>query len=256
MNNQEYEIKSGEEYVIATYLDLLERCLLNTIYGDPPQDPWSGGRFRPELRHEGKDWPSQAHTMIGFRRLRQLREACEMVLCENVRGDFIETGVWRGGACILMRGVLAAYGVSNRVVWCADSFEGLPPPSCEQDRGDPHHTFDVLKVSLEEVRENFQRYGLLDDRVRFLKGWFRDTLGAAPIQSLAILRLDGDMYESTTQALDALYDKVSPGGFVIVDDFGAVLGCRRAVEQFRSRHAIHNPLIKIDWGGVYWRKKE
>src|SRR5262249_7246717 len=157
------------------------------------------------------------------------------VITHEVPGDFIETGIWRGGACIMLRAVLAAYDVTDRIVWCADSFEGLPPPDAEKypaDAGDRHHTFAPLAVSLEEVKSNFERYGLLDERVKFLKGWFKDTLPSAPIGKLALLRLDGDMYESTMDALVALYDKVVPGGAVIVDDYGAVEGCRRAVSDF------------------------
>jgi hypothetical protein len=243
--------------MIKLYLDLLEKCLLNTIYQDAPNDPWSGGRYHPELRADGRDWPSQAHTMIGARRLRQLRQACEQVLWDQIPGDFIETGVWRGGACILMRGVLQAYDDRRRRVWCADSFEGLPPPDAERyplDSNDSHHAFDQLRVSLEQVRANFERYDLLDEQVQFLQGWFHDTLPAAPIKRLAILRLDGDMYASTMQALEALYDKVSPGGYVIVDDYGAVPSCQAAVHHFRSRKQINERIIPIDWGGVYWRK--
>jgi hypothetical protein len=239
------------------YLDLLEKCLLNTIYQDAPNDPWSGGRYDPGLRADGKDWPSQAHTMIGAHRLHQLRQACEHVLSEQIPGDFIETGVWRGGACILMRGVLQAYQDRQRRVCCADSFHGLPPPDAArypQDRNDAHHSFAPLSVSLEQVRANFARYDLLDEQVCFLPGWFQDTLPAAPVERLAILRLDGDMYASTMQALEALYDKVSPGGYVIVDDYGAIPTCRAAVHDFRSRKQIIEHMIPIDWGGVYWRK--
>ena len=96
------------------YLDLMEKCLLNMIYEDPPNDPWTGGKYNPQLRAVGKDWPSKAHTMIGAKRLRQLRNLCEMVLEEGVLGDFIETGIWRGGACILMRAVLEAHHVKDR----------------------------------------------------------------------------------------------------------------------------------------------
>ena len=238
---------------MSRYLDLLEKCLLNTIYGDPGQDPWSGATYHPELRQEGKDWPSLAHTMIGAKRLHQLRVACETVIHEGVPGDFIEAGVWRGGACILMRAVLAEHHIVDRTVWCADSFAGLPRPSLPQDAHDPHHTFDALKVGLATVQDNFRHYDLLDDQVRFLPGWFKDTLPTAPIQSLAILRLDGDMYESTIQALDALYHKVSSGGFVIVDDY-ALPNCRLAVEEFRAKHHLADKLQQIDWGGVYWRK--
>jgi O-methyltransferase/8-demethyl-8-(2,3-dimethoxy-alpha-L-rhamnosyl)tetracenomycin-C 4'-O-methyltransferase len=242
------------------YLDLIERCLLNTIYEDPYTDwsrPGVARAFEPVKRRLGLDWPTVAHTMIGQVRLHHLRELAEQVLAQGIPGDFIETGVWRGGACILLRAVLRAYGVTDRRVFVADSFEGLPPPdpgTYPADAGDPHHTFRELAVSLEQVRANFDRYGLLDGQVVFLKGWFRDTLPAAPVERLAILRLDGDMYESTTDGLVNLYGKVALGGFVVVDDYGSTPNCRRAVEDFRRRWAITEPLIDIDGRGAFWRK--
>ena len=113
-----------------------------------------------------------------------------------------------------------------------------------------------LAVSIDEVKANFAKYGLLDGQVRFLKGWFKDTLPAAPIEHLAILRLDGDMYQSTIEALAALYHKVSPGGVIIVDDYGAVPGCRQAVHDFRAAHSIVAPIQDIDGIGVYWLKAQ
>jgi O-methyltransferase len=196
------------------------------------------------------------HSMIGTARMRNIEACLDVIREEAVPGDLAETGVWRGGSTIFMRGYLAAYEMPDRVVWAADSFEGLPPPGHAADQG-----FDfsakvepVLAVPLEEVREVFARYGLLDERVRFLKGWFRDTLPTAPIGDLALLRLDGDLYESTWDALTALYDKVVPGGFVLVDDYGDFPPCRQAVEEFRLQRGIHEPIQKIDWTGVYWRK--
>jgi Macrocin-O-methyltransferase (TylF) len=109
-------------------------------------------------------------------------------------------------------------------------------------------------VSLEEVKANFAKYGLLDDRVVFLKGWFKDTLPSAPIERLAVLRLDGDMYESTMVALTSLYDKVSSNGFVIIDDYGCIESCRKAVHDFRESRGISEPILDIDGFGVYWRK--
>ncbi|MEO5364252.1 MAG: tetratricopeptide repeat protein [Magnetococcus sp. DMHC-8] len=164
-----------------------------------------------------------SHTMIGKKRLENLQYCIETVLAEQVPGDFMETGIWRGGACIFMRGVLKAYGVTDRIVWAADSFAGVPVPTLPEDAGFDisRHRLPVLAVSLEEVQELFARYDLLDDRVRFLPGWFKDTLPTAPIGQLAILRLDGDLYESTMDALVSLYDKVVRGGFVIVDDYGS-----------------------------------
>lgn len=210
----------------------------------------------PPDRFEGKDWPADAETMIGISRLDNLQQCVVEVVRDAVPGDLIETGVWRGGATILMRAVLRAYGDTTRTVWVADSFRGLPKPSgrYEADLGDEHWKQEPLAVSADEVRANFRRYGLLDEQVRFLEGFFQDTLPTAPIEQLAVARLDGDMYESTIVALEALYPKLSPGGYLIVDDYGAVPGCRQAVDDYRRDHGIEEPLLEIDWTGVYWRR--
>jgi O-methyltransferase len=210
----------------------------------------------PQDREFGLGWPSVGETMIGAKRLDNIQFCIESILREKVPGDLIETGAWRGGACILMRAVLAAYGITDRRVFVADSFEGLPPPDADKykhDKGDRHYTFRYLAVSKETVAENFRKYGLLDDQVVFLQGWFMDTLPAAPIQQLAVMRLDGDMYESTLDALASLYHKLSPGGYCIIDDY-ALAGCRRAVEDFRTRNGITDPIVNIDRMGSYWRK--
>ena len=156
-----------------------------------------------------------------------------------------------------MRAALAAYGINDRRVLVADSFEGLPKPESEMypaDEGDKHHTQAFLAVSQDEVERNFRKYGLLDDKVVFLKGWFKDTLPRAPIEKLAILRLDGDMYGSTMDALNNLYPKLSKGGFCIIDDY-ALRGCREAVNNFRKHQKIHAEMREIDWTGSYWRKE-
>jgi O-methyltransferase len=213
--------------------------------------------FDPASREEGRDWPPDAETMIGLRRLDNLEATIVDVVRRGIPGDLVETGVWRGGAVIFMRGVLRALGDSSRRVWACDSFAGLPRPDVgryPKDAGDPHHTFSNLVVSVDEVRANFQRYGLLDAQVRFLPGWFRDTLPNAPIERIAVLRLDGDMYESTMVALESLYPRLAPGGYLIVDDYGAVPGCREAVEDYRRAHRIDEPVHAIDWTGVYWRR--
>ena len=175
------------------YLDLLMKSLTDWLY-DQFDDP---------VRIEGRDWPERAHTMIGLKRLANVRYCVEDVLMRNVPRDFIETGVWRGGATIFMRAILKVHEVTDRLVWVADSFAGLPPPDLARypfDRGITLHQFPQLAITLERVQDNFRRYGLLDEQVRFLKGWFRDTLPNAPIERLAVLRLDGDLYESTIQA--------------------------------------------------------
>ena len=199
-----------------------------------------------------------SHTMVGRKRLDNITHCLDIVRTENVPGDLIETGVWRGGASILMRGYLAAWEMNDRKLWVADSFEGLPVPSLPQDEGWDFSASKepILAIPLEEVQENFRRYNLLDDQVQFLKGWFCDTLPTAPIEKLAVLRLDGDLYESTMDGLNALYDKVSPGGFIIVDDYGDFEPCRRAITEFRQARNINDPIDVIDWAGAYWRKSQ
>ena len=213
--------------------------------------------FDPAVRELGRDWPPTAHTMIGLRRLDNLQECVEDVLARGVPGDLIETGVWRGGASIFMRAVLQAHGVSDRRVWVADSFEGLPPPDPVRypaDAGDYHHRMTELAVSLEQVRTHFDRYGLLDDQVRFLKGWFKDTLPGAPVERLAVIRLDGDMYESTLQALTSLYPKLSVGGYLIVDDYDAVQACNQAVHDYRKAQGIREEMLRMPVCGAFWRR--
>ena len=265
------------------YLDLLKKCLTRSIFDTalqtdssslkrpahkrwPPLRNFLGGFLPPligplpvdsQQRMEGRDWPHQAETMIGMRRLDNLQECVTEILGNQIPGDLIETGVWRGGASIFMRAVLKIYGDASRRVWVADSFQGLPKPNAKQypaDRWNPLWMAPQLAVSMEEVKKNFSRYGLLDDQVCFLPGWFDETLPKVPIEKLAILRLDGDLYESTWCALEALYPKLSPGGYVIVDDYGSMPPCKEAIDTYRAQHRIEGPLQTIDWTGVYWKK--
>lgn len=241
------------------YLDLMLKCLTGSIYRDAPIKLNNISEYDDRLRESGWDWPSTAHSMIGRRRMKNLQTLVEVVIRDSTPGDFIETGVWRGGASIMMRAVLRAYGIHDRTVWLADSFAGLPAPNVEEypaDEGENFHEYPELSVSLEDVKDNFSRYGLLDEQVQFLKGWFKDTLPNAPIESLALIRLDGDLYESTIQALDALYDKLSPNGFVIVDDYHVVKGCKLAIHDFCSARNFSPSLQEIDGIGVFWRKTD
>jgi O-methyltransferase len=214
--------------------------------------------FVQRKRDLGLDWPAEAETMIGMQRLTSLQRCVETVLADDIPGDLVECGVWRGGACILMRAVLAAYGDEARCVWLADSFQGVPRPDPAKYKADKgvrtKSAAGILAVPETEVRANFQRYGLLDDQVRFLAGWFKDTLHDAPIDRIAVLRLDGDLYESTIQALDALYPRLSRGGFCIIDDYHAVKPCRQAVTDYRAKHGVSAEIVDIDGSGVLWRK--
>ena len=237
------------------YLDLLERSLTGALWQDPNCTPGIPETYNPQLRAGGYDWPATAPTMMGSARLANLRRLAEAALHESVPGDFIEAGLWRGGGAILLRGVLAAYGDTTRTVWAADSFRGppAPDPAYPHDTGDGHHTLPILAVCRRDVERNVRHYGLLDPQVKFVEGWFADTLPALPAERLSVIRLDGILYSSTIQALEALYPRLSPGGFVTINGY-AFAACARAVDDFRSRHAIRAPLHRIDWTGRWWRK--
>jgi O-methyltransferase len=242
----------------ALYLDLLEKIICNSIYQDGSIIAGGERSFDAECRNNGRDIPILAHSMIGSLRLRQLRRACETVISENIFGDFFEAGVWRGGASILMSGVLKAYGDKCRKVWVADSFSGLPPPDPRYEKDSltqfNFHERTELAVSIVQVRDNFSRYDLFDERVMFVQGLFHESLPTLPPLTIAVLRLDGDLYSSTMDCLVNLYDRVVPGGFVIIDDYGVVIDARRAVLDFRRERTIDEPMFAIDGDGIYWRK--
>lgn len=228
------------------YISLLKKVLTDSINNETP------------ARLDGQDWPKDGFTMIGHKRLDNIELCIKEILEKNIEGDFLEAGVWKGGASIFMRAILKAHSISDKTVWLADSFKGLPEPKAEypEDKDDKHHQFEELAISLNQVKNNFKVFDLLDDQVQFIEGWFHETLFHAPVNKLSLLRLDGDMYESTYVTLEALYHKVSIGGYIIVDDYGYLESCRMAVHDFLDKHAI-NPVIKnIDWTGVYWKKEK
>lgn len=247
----------------ALYLDLLKKSLSDTLHGREPDAEAGGSRFIVDfLSHYIR---GRAVTMLPMVRLDHLQACIEDVLRRGVPGDLLEAGVWRGGAAMLMRGVLRAHAVMDRIVWAADSFQGLPEPDAVRfpREATAHHgavmrdAYHHLAVDLEAVRANFARYGLLDDQVRFLPGWFKDTLPVAPIRRLAVARIDGDYYESTRDALVHLYDHLSVGGFLIVDDYGedAWTHCRQAVDEFRAERGITEPMQPVDQSCWFWRRE-
>lgn len=247
----------------SLYLELLKRSLTDTLTRDEPN----------------ADHPNQAIYVAGFidhyingraltmtpkRRLDNVQSCVEVLIRDEVAGDLIETGVWRGGTTIFMRGLLKAYGEQGRLVWVADSFEGLPEPDETRfpkeaafHKGKTmQHYYKNMAATMDEVISNFRAYELFDEQVRFIKGWFKDSLPTAPIEHLALLRLDGDYYDSTMDALDSLYDKLSVGGIVIVDDYGedAWTNCRQAVDRFRESRGIQDAMMAVDSKCYWWRK--
>ena len=248
---------------VELYLDLLKRCVTNTIFHQEPNadDPEEFRFVRDFTKHYIK---GTALSMLPLARLNNIQSCAFSILRDDIPGDFIEAGVWRGGSAIFMRAILKAANVTDRTVWVADSFEGLPTPDPEQfpieakaDKGAIiNKAYGRFAVDMPTVQQNFQLFGLLDDQVRFLKGWFKDTLPTAPIDRLSLMRLDGDYYESTMDGLVNLYDKLSPGGYAVIDDYGedSWTNCRKAVDEFRQDRGITEPMIQVDSKCYYWRR--
>jgi O-methyltransferase len=268
---------------LSRYFELLKLTLSGAIYEEsawrvlePDKRPGLRGRIRSAIlralqrrglavvyqraydakqREFGQDWPMVGLTMVGHRRLDNVRNCILTVIADGIPGDFVECGVWRGGASIYAKALLDAYGANDRRVWLADSFEGMPAIEAEEDKIDIDLSeVRYLAVTQDQVAANFKRFGLLDENVRFIKGWFSESLSSAPIDAIAVLRLDGDHYTSTMASLTSLYGKVSPGGFVIIDDYNVFAGCKRAVTEFRAAHGISAELVPIDEDAVYWRR--
>ena len=216
----------------------------------------SGDQLR--LRAAGMDWPLHGLTMAGLARLDDLQACVESIVADGVAGDLIEAGSWRGGSSIVMRATLDALGAGGRTVYVADSFQGFPEGAAGDDlpggERDDLAAFDFLSVPVEEVRENFARLGL-DEGVTFVPGFFEDTMDGLRGQRWALVRLDGDTYDATRLTLDALYPGLAQGGYCVVDDYGALDECRRAVEEFRAEHGITEPLEQVDWTCVRWRRE-
>jgi O-methyltransferase len=278
-------MKPSENTYRDAYLDLLKRCLTASLYDESswtlkrPNLRKKGLRrtakaltlkaldrrslavvkrkpFNHAMREGGEDSPLFGFTMVGHRRLDNVQHCIERILVERIPGDLLEAGVWRGGVGIFMRAVLKAHGVTDRKVWLADSFAGMPKPRLEADRADERYDLSgdqYLNVSLERVQDHFERFGLLDDQVRFLKGWFGESLPQAPVSRLALLRLDCDLYESTMDVLTSLYHRVSPGGYVIADDYHSWPPCREAITEFLAKKGVEPKLHVIDRHAVYWQ---
>ena len=252
--------------LVKSYLQTLKLSLTGELLKTDSIDPGPGtvhdlksGPFDANLRMQGMDWPAHGLTMVGRMRLENIERLLLNMIDAQVPGDFVECGVWRGGSSLFARGMLKALNVHGRKVHLVDSFEGLPKASQTKDR-DVWSKMDFLKVSLEEVQEPFRQLGLLDHGVAFHKGFFQHSLPLLRKQLLAnkkriaVLRMDGDMFESTMDILYNLYDLVSVGGCIIIDDF-AIREAKEAVETFLQHHKLIVDYIKIDEFSSYFCKE-
>lgn len=204
------------------------------------------------------------YTMLSEARLRSLHAMAWGCAREGVVGDFVECGVAAGGSSALLAGCAARIGDGRRV-WSFDTFTGMPEPGPE-DRARNGITADAsgwgtgtCSAPEASVVEAAGLFGAAD-RLVVRKGLFQDTLPSAAreIGAIALLHLDGDWYDSTRCCLEHLWDRVAPGGFVQVDDYGHWEGCRRAVDEFlepvRRRLGAPITIERIDYTGVRLRK--
>ena len=251
----------GARYILA---DVLIRGLSYQMYVDRVEDDFV----------KGHSWPQHAVSMGGIDAMWNVANLTEMVTHKQIPGDFVETGVWKGANGIIARKLFDAAGEWTRNVWCMDSFEWLPPPSAKfaKDKGDKHHSYaalnPVLRADVNAVANIYRRFGIdvndASQHVRFIKGYFNETapMVARQVDQIAILRLDGDMYQSTWEVLVALYEKVSVGGYVIIDD--NTLAAGQAAIDFRNCAHIRAPYVYFlpansifgPKGKIYWRKDE
>lgn len=263
----------ASDSIADLYLSTMRNLLTGAVYqsarvkGYPKGsvnrwDPRQVSPFDAEQREKGLDWPLDGFTMAGGIRLDNVRFVLTRVIEDGVPGGFLEAGVWRGGSSIYAAAVTKALGRPAMPIIVCDSFQGLPKAAAGGNDKDFWSEMDYLRVSQEQVADNFRAVGLLDDRVSFVRGFFDTSLYALgktmKSGDLAVLRGDGDMYESFQDIMFNLYDKLSIGGFFICDDY-SVPEARKAVHEFRERHGISNsaePIIELPDGvGAFWRKQ-
>ncbi len=259
------------EALRGAYLGLLKLSLCDLAGAGTQEVRWTHDRRvfsrtltdAQQLRHrmEGKDWPLDGLTMVGLDRLDDLQECVDSIIADGVAGDLIEAGAWRGGASILIRAALDSLGAYDRTLWVADSFRGFRPAGEDDPAADREVETEMSRIAhlaptLPVVREYFARFGLTEG-VRFVPGYFEDTMDSLRGRSWSLVRLDADTYRPTKLALDVLYPGLEAGGYLVADDyFHPYLpeSCRRAIDDFRSEHSITEPIEQIDWSAGRWRK--
>lgn len=240
---------------VSLYLELLKRSVTNYLYLGEGEEFSSYVTMAAPARYDDFHWKvprsCRPQTLLSLKQLDLLERLITSCLDRGVEGDFLEAGVWRGGASIFMRGVLADRRVRDRCVWLVDTFAGIPLNEEQPPVEDPvDHWPDRWEASLEEVQDAFRRYELLDERVHFVCGRLRETLAEAAIPPLAMVRIDVDSYESYRDALHFLEPRVADGGFIIIDDWH-LPGCVRAVKEYRRRKGIRGPVSLCH--DLYWQ---
>lgn len=195
------------------------------------------------------------YTMVRNFNLINLYRMVRYINRNNIPGAIVECGVWNGGSAAMMAAASRDSGV-QREMWLFDSFEGLPRPS-ERDSAIERAFYfeDWNKGSIEKVKHVFNTLNLSLDQVNFVKGWFDQTIPGAPVREIALLHIDADWYDSVRMVLQSLYDRVAPGGYIVLDDYGYWQGCNQAVHDFFTERGIpRSALRRVSDMGAYFQK--
>lgn len=244
------EHKPEKNHLADMYFNLLKDTLLNIFYKNLIDKCIKYG--------EKYSWESRFYyTGIGSDGLDNIRFCCEDVIKNNIQGDFLEAGIWRGGATIYMAAIAKFYQ-QERNIWALDGFQGMPPIN----RDCPHELTDYsnlkgLIAPLSEVREAFEKFDVLEKTI-FVPGWFNESLLELNIEKIAVLRLDNDYYESTLLTIEKFYPKVPIGGWIIIDDYDCVPGATTAINHFREKYKIKEQMYRMNKTsetGIYWQKQ-
>jgi len=192
------------------------------------------------------------YTMVGLKRLRTLDELAHRIDTLGIPGDIVECGACNGGSGAILARV-ASQSAHQRRTWLLDSFAGLPAASSEDGDMAAEYT-GLCQAHPANVKRVLRESGVPEEAVGIVPGWFQDTLPTLPVQQIALLHIDADWYDSVRICLELLYDKVVPGGFVVLDDYGYWEGCRKAWHEFEGGRGLHIDLIQVDGTGVYFQK--
>jgi hypothetical protein len=205
---------------------------------------------------------ARTHTMTSPERLYALIQAVRHVSAAPIPGSIVECGVWRGGSMLAVARTLIEAVDATRDLYLYDTYEGMSQPGAQdvdiegqaasallkdQDRSDPESAW--CYATLEDVRRTLSSTGYDESRMHFVKGKVEDTIPESAPDRIAVLRLDTDWYESTRHELEHLYPRLSPGGVLIIDDYGHWAGCRQAVDEYFAAQGIHLLLSRVDYTG-------
>lgn len=240
------------------------------FFAFPRYKAWLRRRYRTRaLRQDGADrekietiFKCLEFSLVGWQGMEATYTCTKRAITDKIQGDLVECGVAQGGSALLIALINQKFGDGTRRIWLFDSYEGLPDPTAEdfQKGKTGTHVRPLPKGSclgtIEDVRQLlFQKNNLAEKNINLVKGWFQDTLPVTrnQIDSISVLRLDGDWYESTKVCFENLFDQVSNNGFVILDDYFSCFGCKKATDEFLTARGKAFPIIPDGRGGAYFQ---